>query len=300
MAAGLWLLGCALAGAPAPGPRRIAITFDDLPCAGPCDDDSEARAVTSALLGALGRAHAPAAGFVIGSRVGNRAGLLEEWLRAGMDLGNHTWSHLDANRTPAAEYAADIDRTSGLLEPLAARHGARIVWFRFPFTHTGGSAENKAELERILSVRGLRGAPFTVEHEDYLYNSALVAARAKRDHDAAERVKAAYLSHLETLMPFAEGVSRNLFGREIPQILLIHANRLNAECLPAMLRLLASRGYSFIRLEEALADPACRTPDLYVDRFGPSWFHRWGIALAKPFPMRGEPEAPEWVQALAK
>jgi peptidoglycan-N-acetylglucosamine deacetylase len=300
LSAACWLLGCALAGAPEAGRRRIAITIDDLPCAGPCNDDAEARAVTSALLGALDRAHAPAAGFVIGSKAGSRVGLLEQWLRAGMDLGNHTWSHADANRTPAAEYALDIDRASGLLAPLAAKHGARLVWFRFPFTHTGGSAANKAELERILLARGLRGAPFTVEHEDYLYNSALIAARARGDHEAARRVKTAYLSHLEALMPFAERVSGDLFGREIPQILLIHANRLNAECLETMLGLLGSRGYRFIRLEEALADDAYRTPDLYVDSDGPPWFHRWAIALSKPFPMRGEPAAPEWVRALAQ
>jgi hypothetical protein len=107
-------------------------------------------------------------------------------------------------------------------------------------------------------------------------------------------------TQFEAAVKFAEGASHELFGREIPQILLTHANPLNAECLPEMLERLEARGYRFVSLEEVLHDPAYRTPDEYTGPYGPSWLHRWSVALGKPTPMKGEPESPEWVRKAAQ
>ena len=43
-----------------------------------------------------------------------------------------------------------------------------------------------------------------------------------------------------------------MFGREIPQVLLLHANALNAERFGAVADALVRRGYRFISLDEAL------------------------------------------------
>jgi len=54
------------------------------------------------------------------------------------------------------------------------------------------------------------------------------------------------------------------------------------------------RGYKFVSLDHAVADPAYRLPDQYVGRGGFSWIHRWAVAKGiKPAP---EPEPPVWVR----
>ena len=102
-----------------------------------------------------------------------------------------------------------------------------------------------------------------------------------------------------------------MFQRQISQIFLIHANRLNAETLDAILSKLEDRGYEFISLVEALRDPAYSTLDVYSGSFGISWFHRWSLSLGygtretqdgRTFPetLWREPDAPEFVMKLAE
>jgi hypothetical protein len=92
------------------------------------------------------------------------------------------------------------------------------------------------------------------------------------------------LKHTETIFDFVEKLSVRLFDLEIRQILLIHANKLNADCLSDLLENLAGRGYTFVSLDEALDDRAYQTPDEFVGSMGPSWLHRW--SLAKGIPMK--------------
>ena len=93
-----------------------------------------------------------------------------------------------------------------------------------------------------------------------------------------------------------EGLARRTFGREIPQVLLLHASALNADTLDAVMAGLAARGYRFVPLDEALADEAWRTPDRYVGPYGPSWLHRFQLAKGRPLSVAFEPDPPQWVQ----
>jgi peptidoglycan/xylan/chitin deacetylase (PgdA/CDA1 family) len=80
--------------------RSVAFTFDDLP-ATRLRTLPDAQLMTARLL-ALLRAHQiPAIGFVNEGKLyaapgeeEARAALLEAWLDAGLELGNHTYSHL--------------------------------------------------------------------------------------------------------------------------------------------------------------------------------------------------------------
>ena len=55
---------------------------------------------------------------------------------------------------------------------------------------------------------------------------------------------------------FAEDISSQIFGRDIPQVLLLHANDINADCLTELLERFQTRGYTFVTLDEAIADAA--------------------------------------------
>ena len=100
--------------------RRVAITFDDLPIAaeqlnGSWDLDG-AKRVTQRLLETLKARRVPAIGFVnesklhVPNQMDARIALLDQWLDAGMELGNHTFSHPILHRTPLAEYQEDVIR----------------------------------------------------------------------------------------------------------------------------------------------------------------------------------------------
>src|SRR6516162_7800305 len=61
------------------------------------------------------------------------------------------------------------------------------------------------------------------------------------------------------------------------EILLLHANQLEADHIGELLELMRKRGYRFVTLEEALADPAYSLPDTYVGEDGTGWLDHWGI-----------------------
>src|SRR5262245_11518191 len=101
--------------------RSVAITFDDLPGAGAgtvVPDTAGLETLSRKLLVALRQHNVPAIGFVNeagldGPFVDDRArrgGILKLWLDAGLELGNHTYSHRDLNTTPLDAYEADVLR----------------------------------------------------------------------------------------------------------------------------------------------------------------------------------------------
>jgi peptidoglycan/xylan/chitin deacetylase (PgdA/CDA1 family) len=269
--------------------RKVAVTIDDLPVVGEVDLQ-QAREVTDDLLEALKEHRVPAIGFVsehrlyVRGEVDERIALLDRWLEAGMTLGNHTFSHVSLYKTPLAEYKDEVIRGEVVTRRLMEERNLRLAYFRPPFTNTGPTAEVKTAFEDFLETRDYKIAPFTVENADYAFDAIYVKALSDNDTDLAERVRAAYLEHTKTIFDFVEKLSVRLFDEEIRQILLIHANKLNAECLDDLLKSLAGRGYGFVSLDEALDDAAYQTPDEFVGSMGPSWLHRW--SLAKGIPMK--------------
>jgi peptidoglycan/xylan/chitin deacetylase (PgdA/CDA1 family) len=289
-----------------PERRAVALTFDDLPFVSRGLGTAEVRRKAEQLLAALQAHHAPAIGFVNEGKLAGPEGpepgtaLLNLWLDAGLPLGNHTYSHISLTTTPLEQYEADVLRGEAVTRKLVEARGLKLRYFRHPFTHTGPTPEIKAAFEAFLQDHGYTVAPFTVEDSDYLFD--LVYARALRagDEALAKRVRTAYLDQLDVAFGFFEGLSRDLFGREIPQILLVHANELNGDVLDEMLHKLEARGYGFVALDQALADEAYRTPDRYVGKFGPSWLHRWSVAKGTPMRLKEEPDPPDWLLQLSK
>ena len=115
------------------------------------------------------------------------------------------------------------------------------------------------------------------------------------DEARADETLAAYLAHQDAMLAFGEALAFETFGRDIPQILLAHVNRLNADAMPELLRRLRKRGYIFVTLDSVMDDEAYATPDRFVGRYGPSWLHRWRVALGQPSRMAAEPDPPGWV-----
>ena len=162
-------------------------------------------------------------------------------------------------------------------------------------THTGDTREKKEAIEAFLAARGYRIAPHTVENSDFIFNVVFVRAQAAGDRALAARVRDAYVDLTMGATLFAENASQTLFGRAIPQTMLLHANTINAEVLDTMLSRLEARGYRFITLEDATADAAYATPDTMVTTSGPTWLWRWATTLKVRLNGKDDPEVPAWV-----
>ena len=279
----------------------MAITLDDLPGISQQPNAASLDVINARLLATLRIERVPAVGFVnergidIEGERGVRTAILGRWLDARMELGNHTYSHPDLNTMPPEPYQVDVLKGELITRKLMSDRGQALHWFRHPFTHTGPTAAIKAQIDGFLGAHGYTVAPFTIEPADYVFAVIYERAALANDEASADKVMAAYLTNTEERVAFCESLASDTFGREIPQVLLIHVNRLNADAMPELLRRLKARGYSWVPLGEALKDEAYATRDDYVGRIGPSWLHRWRVALGKPDRLRDEPDPPQWV-----
>lgn len=265
--------------------RSIAITFDDLPLQHPIRDHSTIREINSGILRSLTTNQVPATGFVneqlfsVQEEVDEN--LLEMWIEAGMDLGNHTFSHADLHKVSLSEFFEEIIRGERLTRKSMNDRGMSLRHFRHPQLHTGTTAEMRYAVEEFLSFHGYTVAPVTVFSNDWIFTQVYDKAKFENDTNVMQYVGSTYLSYMEQCLTCAEEDSLTLFGREIPQIQLLHASALNADYLDDLLSMMKGRHYSFVSLSCALGHEVYLQPETYVGPFGLSWLHRWARTMGK-------------------
>lgn len=148
--------------------RTIAVTIDDLPVVSTRRDIGNRRKITRNLLGHIKRARVPAIGFVNENKLYDGArrneqeiDLLRMWLDAGLELGNHTYSHRSLNTIPLSDYQADLLRGEAITRELLARKKKSLRYFRHPFLQTGRTLEIKAQFDVFLQKHGYKVAPIS-------------------------------------------------------------------------------------------------------------------------------------------
>lgn len=288
--------------------RRVAITIDDLPTVSRnFTSAADHERLTTKLVDGLVRHHVPAVGFVNegklyrGDSLDDReVDLLRKWARAGLELGNHTFSHADLHTVDMDAYLDDITRGDDVTRRVMAEVGRTPRFFRHPFLHTGRTLAVRARVDSLLAQRGYRVAPVTIDNSDYLFAAAYDDALARRDSADAKSVAARYVAYMDTVFGFYQAQSRIIVGREIPQVLLIHASFLNADMFDALAAMMERRQYAFARLEDVLSDSAYRSADTYVGSGGITWLHRWALTRGMPgATFAGEPDVPPDIAAHA-
>jgi peptidoglycan/xylan/chitin deacetylase (PgdA/CDA1 family) len=297
----------------AAGQRLVAITFDDLPVATSVHkDEVTRRKITLRLLQSIVQREIPAIGFVNerGLQLDNvtddeiderRVDLLRLWLAAGLELGNHSFSHFDLHRTDLDEFKADVIRGQEVTSELLAERGQTIRYFRHPFLHTGISLDTKRDFEEFLTQNGYQVAPVTIDNSEWIFARAYDLALQAGDSELAEQIGSEYVAYILEMFEFYERQSILLFERNIAQVLLLHANELNSAWFGTLADSLGEKGYTFISLAEALQDAAYRSPDSYTGPGGITWLHRWAITRkVDPAMFSGEPETPEYILKLTE
>lgn len=263
--------------------KKIAITIDDLPCTN-CSDIESATEVNHKLLSILKAHHVPAIGFVNEGKLYMNGGpdqkgveILRQWLGQGMELGNHTYSHISIDNATVKQYEADLLKGEKITRRLMREYGKELTWFRHTQLRTGPTLEYKNQLDAILKKYNYKTAPVTMDNDEYVYAQCYRYARLQNDSVGMRLIAYDYFNYMDTIFNYYESLSKTFLSYHVNQVLLLHANELNADHLDVLLSMLKQRNYTFVSLAEAVSDSAYQLPEVQSTR-GLSWIHRWQLA----------------------
>lgn len=287
-----------------PAPRReVAVTLVNFP-GNNFDSIERLNNKTRKLVRGLAANNVKAVAFVNEARLykedgtpdDERVALLREWLDAGHELGNETFSHKNLYNSSVAEFQSEVERGEKIMSKLVSERGGRLRYFSYPYLNTGANPETKAAVENYLRGRGYRTHPVTIDNMDWLFNRAYIEALRREDEKTAAHIRAEYVPYMERMFEFTESYSREVVGREFPQVLMLTAGALNGDCFEDLAAMIKRRGYSFVTMEQAMKDEAYSLPDNYVGKHGDSWIGRWAVTKGLVHRDAEEVNLPEYMQ----
>ena len=267
LCSGVLLLLCGAA-----PPPEIAITIDDLPVHAPYPPGVTPLAVNRRMIAALKAAHVPATAFVNAVNVAD-AGTMEalrEWRAAGFVLGNHTWSHPHLSKLTVAQFEQDLTKDEPVLEKLGGRSDWH--WFRYPFLDEGKDDAQRVAARRVLAKHGYRVAAVTMSFSDWAFTPAWARCNAEGDKAAVAELERLYLQAARENAGVARKTARELYGRDIPYVLLMHVSAMSAHMMPQVVGFYRRAGFRLVSLPEAERDPAYAAyTDLSLAPPSPDW-----------------------------
>jgi len=237
--------------------QQIAFTWDDLPAHSALPPAETRVEIGRKLIAAMKEAHLPPVyGFVNGNLTEQEplsTPMLKEWRDAGFHLGNHTWSHVNLNQHSLAEWEADTLKNEALLQSYMGSEDWH--WLRYPNLAEGDTPEKREGARKLLAEHGYKIAAVTMSFGDYLYNGPYARCVAKNDAASISKLEKSYLAAADATINYTRAMSKALYGRDIPYVLLMHVGALDARMLPRLLKLYRDKGFRFISLQEAEKDP---------------------------------------------
>ncbi|HUX79734.1 MAG TPA: alpha/beta fold hydrolase [Alphaproteobacteria bacterium] len=270
--------------------HEIAVTLDDLP--GAQDGSAEnLREINERILEALKKYQAPAIGFVNEEKLYSKGqakekiAILQSWIDYGQPLGNHTYSHPFLSSSKLEEFEADVLKGAIVSKKLMNDAGLEYIYFRHPYLDTGTTKEMRSSFEAFLKKEGYVIAPVTVDTDDWKFNQQLF-----ENPEDKEKIIQKYLEHTKKKFAFYEKASKEIFGRIIRHIWILHVNLINSYAMEDLLKIVHEIGYDFITLDKALEDEAYSEPDNYYPPFGISWLYRWDFTRGKVVDWSQDPE----------
>ena len=244
------------------GRPEIALTIDDLPVHGPIPAGETPHGVATGVIKALTAAHVPAYGFVNAHWTAEQPetlDVLKAWRAAGLELGNHGWAHRHLSEMTVADFERELVRNEPVLRPL----GGDWHWFRYPFLDEGEDAAKRTAAREVLALRGYRVAAVTMDFSDWQWTAPYARCRTVGNAAAIAQLEQMYLQAAGEGIAYSRSLSRKLYGRDIPFVLLLHDSAFEARMLPRLIQVYRSAGFRFVTLPDAERDPA------YADQLHP-------------------------------
>jgi peptidoglycan/xylan/chitin deacetylase (PgdA/CDA1 family) len=238
--------------------QKVALTFDDLPVNGSLPAGMTEVDLVKRVLPILKAAKAPPSyGFVVARQLeGNRAGAeaLRLWVEGGQRVGSHTYSHMNLTKNPVEDFERDILLNEPALLLLTRDDSWR--WLRYPYLHEGDTLEKRHAIRDFLKERGYSIAQTTLDYEDYMWNSAYARCVDRKDAKSIAWLRSSYLATADAWLDMNRAMARQLYGRDISHVLLLHLGAFSPEILPPLLDMLKRKGFTLVTLEEAQRDAA--------------------------------------------
>lgn len=266
---------------------EVALTIDDLPVHGPIPPGETPQSVAIGVIGALRSTHVPAYGFVNAHWTAERPdtlAVLKAWRAAGLQLGNHSWSHRHLSEMTVAEFETELARDEPVLRQVAGESDWR--WFRYPFLDEGENDTKRAAARQVLARHGYKIAAVTMDFGDWQWTEPYARCRAAHDESSVAKLKQMYLAAAQESVAWYRNLSKKLYGRDIPYVVLLHDSAFEARMLPQLIGLYRSEGFHLVSLPDAERDPAYAdqvNPGLPAEAKGLEWK---AIARGIPLPPR--------------
>jgi peptidoglycan-N-acetylglucosamine deacetylase len=272
--------------------QQVALTFDDLPAHGPLPTGQTRLQIANSILATLHDQNLPEVyGFINAAQLEKAPddiAVLKAWRGAGQPLGSHTYSHPSLNDLTPAEFETEISRNEPVLSTLMA--GQDWHWFRYPFLWEGDTLEKRRTVRAYLQQNGYKVAQVSLDFGDYLWNAPYARCVDKHDDKAIDSLRTTYLSTADQSITIFRDVTRTLYGRDIPYVLLLHIGAFDAKMLPDLIALFRSRGFTFTTLPEAMKDAAYREdPDVAL-KYGGAFQQQIAAARQIKFPANSKPD----------
>jgi len=290
--------------------KQVCFSYDDLPVVSyGITSPGYQQQLMNRLVAALNKHHIPAIGFVNEKKLFDKDGttitfqvdILKTWINGGLELGNHTYSHPDYNKVSFAEYANNIIEGETVSKQILAEKGQSLRYFRHPFLHVGNTKQKADSLDNFLKGHGYTVAPVTIDNEDYLFAVVYKRASVKNDTALMRQIRNDFVEYIGKKTDFYEKQSRALFGRNIPQILLLHASLLNSDCTGLLAAMFEKKQYEFVPMDVVLRDKFYQTPVTVYGNWGISWIDRWAISQGKKGDFfKDEPITPDYIKTMAE
>lgn len=281
--------------APKPEPKRIALSFDDVPRRPGAFLTPDQR--TQGILSGLAAARVKGAVFFV--TTGNldkpegKGGLerIMMYETGSHVVANHSHAHRRLSQISAEDYLEDVDKAAAWLRN---RPNSR-PWFRHPFLDEGRANKAKRDAVRAgLARRGLLNGYVTVDGADWNMEALTIAAADAGKHMDMKALRELYVETMVGAANFYDGLARKAQGRSPAHMLLLHETDLAALFLPALVEALRKDGWEIITAEEAYADPIARalpdTPSAQGTRTealawekglpAPRWYERENLKVA--------------------
>lgn len=248
---------------------EVAITVDDLPANGKLPHNVTRMDVAKKIISVFKKHHISGIyGLINGEKIKNEQNgieVLNEWIKSGNYLGNHTFDHIDLAKTNSHRYIKNIQKNEMILSQLMIGNDYR--YFRYPFLSEGSTQEKRDTIRQFLFENSYKIAPVTVDFFEYEWNDPYVRCLNNRDGKSIEWLKGTYLSQANNALIIAHELSTMLFKKDIKNVLLIHINSFTAEMLDELLTSYENQGVKFITLSEALNDPVYKiNPNVIRER----------------------------------
>jgi len=236
----------------------VALTFDDLPSHGPLPPGLTRLDVANSVIGTLRGHHAPVVyGFINAKAMTEHpedAEVLKAWRAAGLPLGNHAYSHMDLHANDVHAFEQDVLANEPALQ--SSMNGDDWHWFRYPYLREGDTTEKHQTVRAFLRDQGYKVAQVTISFDDYAYNEPYVRCLAKNDTQEIEWLKQSFLSRAAESLTEGQDRARQLFGRDIKHVMLLHIGAFQTVMLSPLLDLLAEQGFVLTTLDAAQVDSA--------------------------------------------